>query len=138
MTLIDIKVRLQEAYNYINENSQISGDDGDKSELHNQMDTLGNQWGVSVLTGLGRSVYAVAKMATRIALAALCFVCAITLGCFGKGGLCSKKIQYNLDKFEGGTAHLRKGLKEIFQLSARAESTRKKTEQESCNKERTD
>ena len=119
-------------------NDYINGDDGIRnscykiSKLHNRMNTLGEKWGVSFLTGLVRSVYAVAKMATRIALAALCFVCAITLGCFGivtnsekthcKKRAFARKTRYNLDEFKDGGKQLCRGVAETFQLCAIAVS----------------
>ena len=117
-------------------NDYVNGDGGGggKSDLHDKMNTLGERWGVSLLTGFGRSVYAVAKMATRIALAALCFVCAITLGCFGIGTNPEKthvilkgfsgKTSDNLDEFKDGAEHFRKGIAETFQLCALARSIR--------------
>ncbi len=129
-TLAAVKARIQDAMCYING----YGVSIDRSDLHNTMNTLGEKWGVSFLTGFVRSVYAVAKMATHVALAALCFVCAITLGCFGIGTNPEKthvilkgfsgKTSDNLDEFKDGAEHFRKGIAETFQLCALARSIR--------------
>ena len=67
-------------------------------------------------------------MATHVALAALCFVCAITLGCFGIGINSEKthvilkgfagKTSYNLDEFKDGADHFWKGIAETLQIYA--------------------